>query len=150
MGYTTTFEGQFTFNKPLDEETFAFLTKFSQTRRMKRNLGLEYGVEGEFFVDGLGYMGQDETPDVIDENEPPATQPGLWCQWRPTEDRQHLKWSRMEKFYDYIEWLEYIISKITAPRGYILDGKVTWQGEDEQDKGFLIVINNEVSTKHYY
>src|SRR5262249_21665389 len=143
MGYTTEFQGRFNINKPLDEETYTFLVKFSETRRMKRTgLGPEFGVDGEFFVGGKGFMGQDHDPSIVDYNEPPKTQPGLWCQWVPTEDRQHIEWNETEKFYNYVEWLEYLVAKILAPRGYSLSGEVTWQGEESSDKGMIIAKDN--------
>ena len=37
MGYTTDFEGELTFNKPVTEELKEYINKFSDTRRMKRD-----------------------------------------------------------------------------------------------------------------
>lgn len=147
MGYTTDFEGKFKFNKPLDIETFNFLRKLNETRRMARNVGPEYGVEGEFYVDGGGMAGQDNEDNIIDYNTPPKTQPGLWCQWVPTEDGKYLEWDGGEKFYYYVEWLQYIIDKILKPRKYKLSGEVEWQGEDSSDFGKIVVKNNVITTK---
>lgn len=144
MGYTTDFVGQFNINKKLDPETHEFLKKLAETRRMKRNVGPEYGVEGEFYVEGKGYMGQDDDSNVIDHNRPPSTQPGLWLQWVPTEDGTAIVWDEGEKFYNYVEWVEYLIEKILAPRGYILNGKVDWRGEEFYDMGCIIIENNQV------
>jgi len=84
MGYTTEFYGRLRLNKPVNDETKWILDNLNQTRRMKRNAGPEFGVEGEFYfgIDG----------NVIDRNNPPNTQPGLWCQWCLTEDRQSIVW----------------------------------------------------------
>lgn len=144
MGYTTDFTGQFTLDRPLDDDTFTFLQKLSKTRRMKRALGPEYGVEGEFYVDGSGFHGQDHEPSVLNYNEPPATQPGLWCHWTPTDDRLALEWDGGEKFYYYVEWLEYLVKTILAPRGYVLNGEVHWSGEEEGDIGLIRVRDNVV------
>ena len=76
MGYTTDFSGCFTLNKQLEPKMKEFLTKFNETRRMKRNADDKFGIEGEFFVDGTGSFGQDHTSDVVDYNMPPKTQPG--------------------------------------------------------------------------
>ena len=99
MGYHTEFKGKFNLNKPLDDETYNFLIKFNETRRMARNTDPKFGVEGEFFVDGFGFRGQDNDPTIIDHNRCPSTQPGLWCQWRPSEDRMHIEWDEGEKFF---------------------------------------------------
>jgi hypothetical protein len=141
MGYNTDFEGQFNLDKPLDDETYQFLVKFNKTRRMKRNVGPEYGLEGEFYIDGKGLMGQDHEANVINYNEPPITQPSLWCQWKPTEDKLHIVSDGNEGFSDYIDWIKYLIDKILAPRGYTLSGTVKWFGEEQGDVGKIIVKN---------
>lgn len=147
MGYTTEFRNSWTLNKPLDDATFNFLTRLNNTRRMKRNLIPLYGIEGEFFTDGKGILGQETDPSVIDGNEPPRTQPSLWCHWTPTEDRLHIEWDGGEKFYGYIEWIKYIISKVLAPRGYVLNGDVDYRGEDFDDQGTIEIIDNVVDGK---
>ncbi len=139
MGYTTDFRGQLEFNKKLSLEDQTFLTKLAGTRRMARDADAKYGVEGEFYVGEID-------DNVIDHNTPPKTQPGLWCQWMPTEDAWGLEWDGNEKFYSYVEWLEYIIAKVTAPRGYVLNGQIQWRGEDWDDTGTITVQNNIVTT----
>ena len=147
MGYTTDFEGSFNITPVLSQKDNEFLTKFSETRRMARNVGPEYGIEGEFYVDGTGWAGQDSDTTVINYNKPPSTQPGLWCQWVPTDDGSELVWDGGEKFYNYVEWLDYLIDKILAPRGYTLNGECQWFGEERDDVGVIIVKNNIVTTK---
>jgi hypothetical protein len=147
MGYTTDFDGNFTLNRPLDDETYEFLKKFAHTRRMKRRVDSKYGIDGEFYVDGTGDFGQDDDGTVVDHNKPPRTQPSLWCQWIPTEDKLHIEWDGGEKFYSYIEWLKYIITNFLEPKGYSLNGKVHWYGEDREDNGIIVVKDNKVSTK---
>ena len=144
MGYTTDFTGEFKLNKPLDKVMLEYLQKFNETRRMKRKLPPQFGEEGEYFVDGKGSYGQDHDPSVIDHNSPPGTQPGLWCQWRPNEDGTAIEWDGGEKFYNYVEWLEYIIKHFLAPADYVLNGDVHWQGEDSEDFGIIRVRFNEV------
>ena len=147
MGYTTDFEGSFNITPVLSQKDNEFLTKFSGTRRMARSVGPEYGIEGEFYVDGTGWAGQDSDTTVINYNRPPGTQPGLWCQWIPTDDGCELIWDGGEKFYNYVEWLDYLIDKILAPRGYTLNGECQWFGEERDDVGVIIVKNNKVTTK---
>ena len=113
---------------------------------MKRNLGPEYGVEGEYFVDGDDY-GINEGPGIIEHNSPPSTQPSLWCQWIPTEDRMGLEWDDGEKFYKAEEWMNYILNRILAPKGYIGNGIIEAQGEDINDRWWLVVKNNVVSNE---
>jgi len=151
MGYTTDFEGEFKINKPVDNETAKLLRGLTTTRRMKREgLPEKYGIEGEFFCEDTEDCGQTDNPSqgkIVDYNEPPRTQPGLWCQWKLQEDNQTIKWDGNEKFYGYIEWLKYIIDKILAPKGYIVNGEVEWNGEEQGDTGKVIVVNNKVKTR---
>lgn len=144
MGYTTDFLGRFELNKKLDEETFTFLKKFSETRRMKRSLPEEFGVDGEFFVDGGGFLGTDREPSVVEYNHPPSTQPGLWCQWIPSNDGLKIKWDGGEKFYEYVPWIKYIIKNFLAPKGYVLNGSVEYEGEGRNDCGTIVITNNKV------
>lgn len=158
MGYTTDFTGQFNLNAPLTKEQTAYLQAFSQTRRMKRNpamtealqdelrvaVGLPVGEDGEYFVGTGDRFGQDRTGDVVDYNRPPASQPGLWCQWTASDAGDAIVWDEGEKFYSYVEWLEYIIKHFIAPWGYTLNGTVQWSGEDSDDIGHIVVADNVV------
>jgi len=71
--------------------------------------------------------------------------PGIWCNWAPSSCGEYIEWNEAEKFYDYIEWLEYIINKFLKPNNYILNGTVEWKGEDDDDIGKIIVKDNQVS-----
>src|SRR3990167_2825040 len=146
MGYTTDFDGVLKLNKKLTPKLQEYLTKFNKTRRMARKLPKKYGVDGEFYVDGSGSYGQGHDPDIIDYNNPPSTQPGLWCQWTPTEDGMGIEWDGGEKFYHYVEWLQYIVSNFLEPKGYTLNGNASWQGEDRSDIGVIKVVDNVITT----
>lgn len=152
MGYTTDFSGQLRFDREVSEDDKKFLDKLASTRRMGRNVGPEYGVEGEFYVDGG--LNDYNDPTVIDHNREPKTQPGLWLQWVVTEDRRGLEWDGGEKFYSYVEWLEYLINRVfpflserSGEPVYVLNGEVEWFGEDSGDTGVIVVKDNVVSTR---
>lgn len=148
MGYTTDFYGRLKFNKQLSIDDKTFLEKLARTRRVARNVDPEYGVEGEFYVDAEGNFGQDFGSDnIIDYNRPPRTQPSLWLQWVPTEDGWYLEWDGSEKFYNYVEWLEYLIDRVLGPKGYILNGELEWEGEESGDLGKIIVTDNVVEVR---
>jgi hypothetical protein len=157
MGYTTDFEGRFTLNKKLSKKMKEFLIKFNETRRMARNpkklaemfggKPSKYGVEGEFFVGGGGFAGQEHDASITSYNSPPSTQPSLWCQWRPTEDGMGIGWDGNEKFYEYVAWLHYIVDNFLAPKGYKLNGSVEWLGEDPNDRGRIVVKNNKIKVQ---
>ena len=157
MGYT--FEGKFKFDKKLDDATYNLLKGLSETRRMKRDvtklppvptelIGVkDWGIEGEFYFNPeTSDWGQEEEDSILEFNRPPRTQPGLWLKWTPTLDKLHLEWNGAEKFYAYVEWLEYLIKNIIEPRGYKLNGEVSWDGEDRNDIGWIIIEDNKVRT----
>ena len=148
MGYTTEFSGRFEIDRPVDEETSKLINGLNETRRMARDVDDKYGIEGEFYIEGKGYMGQDRDDTIIDYNRHPRTQPSLWCRWELSEDRKYIQWDGGEKFYEYVDWLKYLIKKILAPREYILNGEVEWFGEDYNDRGLIIVKNNVVEIKY--
>ena len=158
MGYTTSFIGEFELDRPLEEKHREYLVAFARNRRMMRDeehsilqddplreaVELPVGEEGEYFVNGRGYAGQEKDSSVIDNNKPPAKQPGLWCHWEPTENGSAIAWNETEKFYEYVAWLEYLIEHFLKPWGYILNGRVEYQGERCDDRGSIKVENNIV------
>lgn len=150
MGYTTDFRGEFKVDRPLDDETFNLINGIASTRRMKRQgLDKKYGIDGEFYFNPDSKdFGQEQEDSIVDYNTPPSTQPGLWCQWIVLDDKQTIEWDGGEKFYNYIEWIKYIIDKILIPRGYVLNGSVDWQGEEFYDRGRIVVRENVVTTGH--
>jgi hypothetical protein len=159
MGYTTNFSGRLSISKPLTPEHLAYLMKFPKTRRMKRNalmteklpdplrlaVGLPVGDSGGYYVGDPEYS-NGGGKDIVDHNNPPFEQPGLWCQWTPTKDGTGVEWDGGEKFYDYVSWLKYLIKHFYQPWGYTLNGRITWQGEEHGDVGTIIVEDNMVTT----
>jgi hypothetical protein len=163
MGYTTYFDGSLKFNKPVEDWLVEYVNKFNKTRRMKRNnekikelfpdwkkhcFAGNLGEEGEYFIGGLGYYGQDSDGSVLDHNVPARTQPGLWCQWVIGDNNDELMWDEGEKFYDYVEWLEYMIDNFFAPLGYVLNGDISWEGEESDDVGVIHVEDNIVDVEY--
>jgi hypothetical protein len=158
MGYTTDFTGRFDLDQPLTRPHEQYLSRFSETRRMRRDASLTaklpdteregvelpIGEQGGYYVGDQSFCGQSHTEDILDYNDPPDGQPGLWCQWVPTEDAGGIEWNGTEKFYCYTEWLVYLIEHFLKPWGYTLSGTVTYQGEESGDFGEIVVKDNEV------
>lgn len=135
----------------------------------KTNADEVYGFKGEYFAKDDGNMGQSSDKSIIDFNSASGEiawndyngdwakrdemkkainadkikQPGLWCQWR-LDDETTLSWDGSEKFYNYIEWLQYLIVHFFEPWGIKVSGEVTWQGEDSNDMGKIIVTDNVI------
>ena len=141
-----------------------------RTDPMREAVGLPAGLEGGYFVGEGGFAGQgdhtNQPPDIVDYNSQPQGQPSLWCQWVPatanldqlrlldaeipkeqlTDENVYdrIMWNGSEKFYDYVEWITYILTHFLAPWGYALNGTIEWQGEETMDKGRIIIENNQV------
>ena len=108
MGYTTTFENGFIFDKPVSIELYKKVNEFSKER-----------------------------------HEPGNGVPGYYCQW-VINNFGELVWDGGEKFYSYVEWLEYLIDNFFKPDGYVLNGEVEYQGEDPEDFGTIEVVDNVI------
>lgn len=152
MGYSTDFYGSFKFNRPVDDLMKEYINAFSYTRRMARDVEVikrddpnwrEHTLNGDLGIEGEYYVG-DEYLGVINYNEPPKTQPGLWCQWIIT-DGDYLEWDGGEKFHNYVEWLKYLIKNFFAPNDYVLNGEVRYVGEGPDDFGVIVVVDNKVT-----
>lgn len=153
MGYTTDFEGEFTITPALNEHEVAYLTRFAETRRMDR-------VSGPYFVGGTGEFGQGPDDDIRDYNKPPEGQPGLWCQWVPTEEGAALIWDEGEKAYYMDKWIVYIIDHFLRPGAqaqasndpqfehftfdHMVNGTVYASGEDYDDLWAIRIKDNDV------
>lgn len=153
MGYQTDLYGTLKLNRQLTVDEKNFLEKLATTRRMARNIE-GYGVEGEFYVDDEAHgMGLGD-PTVIEHNTPPKTQPGLWLQWVPTEDGMGIEWDGNEKFYNYVEWLQYLIDSVfpyivkEGDEPLVLNGEIEWEGEESGDLGRIVVKDNIIDVKH--
>lgn len=162
MGYTTDFSGQISVEPPLNAEEIAFLKAFNETRRVKRERGPYFVGDydsGVWHADGKA-KSPGEQDDVVDSNRPPEGQPGLWCQWVPTDDGEFIEWDGGEKFYESVAWMEYIIDHFLKPGAeafkssdpqfnkftfdHICNGEIEAQGEDPDDIWKLVVENNSV------
>lgn len=117
-----------------------------------------YGVEGEYFAREDGQSGQKSDASIINYNIPPGQigydpdnegnhSPGLWCQWEIDNfnGSDTLGWNGGEKFYNYVEWLKYLINRFFSKWGVILNGEIQWRGEEWDDTGTITVTDNVVT-----
>jgi hypothetical protein len=73
--------------------------------------------------------------------------PSSYCQWeffKKATSECFLKWDGEEKFYDYINWLDWLLKNIFLPNELSLSGTTLWQGEDVGDVGLITVIDGKV------
>jgi len=137
---------------------------------LREAVGLPAGRFGDFYVAGTGSFGQGDEPNILGHNTPPGhkivrndlvvsvgygsrrdprIQPGLWCQWTATDDGTAIVWDGGEKFYNYIEWLQYLQAQILSRWGVKLSGSVQWFGEDMNDFGVILAQEGTIrATAH--
>jgi hypothetical protein len=93
---------------PLNSAEAGYLERFSDTRRMRRR-------SGPYTAEPFDPFAPDRV-DVLDVNEPPEGQPGLWCEWAASPDGREIAWNhRTGKFTFAADWLEYLIAQFLAP-----------------------------------
>lgn len=118
MGYSTDFTGRLEFDRVLTVPEYRELEDLA-----------DYGLQDEEF------------------KKYADTHPQSYLQWQPTKDGKGLEWNGGEKFYDYVEWLEWLIEYYFRPKEITVNGQIKWSGEDVEDNGIITVENNVVSTQ---
>ena len=154
MGYTTWFEGGLTPNKPFKKEFINYINAFSEKRHEPRDVEIikrsdpdwaKHCLDGNLGPYGMYYVGNFDEG-VIDRSLAKSyTCPGYRCDWCINEETGVVEWDGGEKFYQYTDWLIYLIENFFEPAGYILNGEFIWIGEDSEDRGKISVVNNKVS-----
>ena len=165
MGYSTDFSGSFSVEPPIDDALADYLERFASSRRMARDPEAvkradpdwadhcfhgELGPQAAYYVSPgseLDPWSGSKEDSVLDHNRPPEGQPGLWCQWVPNADGG-LEWDQGEKFYNYVEWLSYLIDNFIAPTGRTVSGEVRWRGEEFDDIGTIRGEDNVVDVDY--
>ena len=71
------------------------------------------------------------------------------CSWIYDSKSQSIKWDGQERFYNYVEWIIWIIEGILRPRGYVLDGMIHFRGMCVRDQGMIMIENNEVEVNYF-
>ena len=160
MGYTTWFEGELAPNKPFKKEFINYINAFSEKRHEPRDVEIikhsdpdwaKHCLDGNLGPCGMYYVGDFEegvinhsfNKGVIHGVAKDYTCPGYWCDWR-INDAGNVAWDEGEKFYNYIEWLKFLIDNFFEPAGYKLNGEIFWEGEEREDTGVIVVKDNLV------
>lgn len=78
------------------------------------------------------------TFNYTDHREEPGM-PGIWCGWIPSPDGTMIEHDGGKKFYDYAEWLQYLVDRFLLPWGYRIAGAIEWNGEESGDLGRLVI-----------
>jgi len=145
------------------DEAAKLINGLARTRRMARDLtkveeylpkpSEEYGVQGELFYPDYKWpwqacCGQNfNDPSVVEPNIPPVTQPSLWLHWvvdSTDENVMYITRDPTRGFYHYIEWMQYLIDKIIAPRNGIVNGHLKWSDVQDDEHGSIYINDNIV------
>lgn len=122
MGYTTIFHGTFKLDKKLEESLVREIEKLREHNPYK----------------------------LTDKEKAKSGLPASYCRWCVAEDRMFIEWDGVEKFYKYLDWLEYIIKNILERNGYTLSGEVIAEGElIEEDLSTIKIVNNRISVEKF-
>lgn len=108
-------------------------TKFSGSLKLSRKLSLAEAKE---------FLEANENPDSIDPS------PGIrsYMQWVPSESLDAIVYDGNEKFYDYAQWLQWVLDQLQK-MGVTAEGSIVWQGESTGDTGVLTVNANVLIVK---
>ena len=108
MGYTTDFIGHIDIDPGLNEAEVAYLDAFRRSRRFDR-------AGGPYAVPGNPYVEERPEASLHAYNRPASGQPELWCQWEPCWSGCCLAFDGVEKFYEPVRWLRYLVDHFLCP-----------------------------------
>lgn len=150
MGYTTDFLGHIDLTPGLNEAEAEYLTAFADSRRCWRPGG-PYEVPGN-------PRAEEFTTDIA--NTVAEGQPGYWCQWVPCWEGCCVSFNGHEKFYDPIEWLEYLRDHFLKPGAeaaqsglecfrdftfdHRLNGVVVMNRRDTREMSAIVAVDNAI------
>jgi hypothetical protein len=81
-----------------------------------------------------------------DQQDPSLPGGGGYCTWRLEDGSGSTLEPNYEGYNRYSDsWIQVLIDKFFQPWGLKVNGEVTWQGDESDDRGILKVEDNEVS-----
>jgi hypothetical protein len=92
-----------------------------------------------------------EAKDLLELNEEPEkiTDAGKltgYMQWVPSESLDAIVWDQQEKFYDYEQWMEWVLRWLDE-RGVKASGQLDWRGESAGDIGRIVVAESVMTVE---
>lgn len=112
-----------------------YTTKFQGSVQLDRKLTLK---EAKFFL-GMMYNEEMTVEQMVENYDISSKLQRSYLQWAPGEDLQSFVWNQEEKFYEYVEWLQFVVDRLKEIDVGV-SGQITWSGEDTGDTG-VITIN---------
>jgi hypothetical protein len=108
------------------ERAMGYTTRFSGTVKLGRKLTMAEAKE---------LLEIDSAKTGID----------AYFQWVPADTFEHIVWDGEEKFYKYVEQLQWLCGDWLDQRGIAANGALYWAGEETGDTGTITVTANVVS-----
>jgi hypothetical protein len=122
MGYEVYYNGEIAVTPPLTESDAAVLRAATRLERTDETRAFFAAVAGGPEPDLPHHAGLLEV----------------------SEDREYILPEQDESRHGFRMWLRLLITHYLAPRGYVLNGEVTWEGEERDDCGTIFVEDNQV------
>ena len=153
MGLHTTYVGHIGIEPPLSAEEIDFARRFGHTRHY------DSGSPGVRLALHPADDDSSGASDVSSYNRPAPGMPGLWCPWTICKEGCCLHWDGIEKPYDGMAWLRYLIeeflgegarSEVAAQHGlteHVLDGVVVGERHETGELFAIEVEANEVTRR---
>ena len=154
MGLHTTYVGHVVIDPALSAEEIDFVRRFGHTRHY------DTGEEGLRLALHPADDDASAAPDASAYNRPVPGMPGLWCPWTVCKDGCCLHWDGIEKPYDALAWLRYLIDeflregarsdvaeKYGLTGNHVLDGMVVGERHETGELFAIEVTGNEVSRR---
>lgn len=121
------FEGEFELETPLDSKSALALKNF-------HDFGCQFSKD--FIYEGIHF--------------PKSDQPKGICYWVATPDNKSIKWSGIETFENFFDWLIYLIDKFFNVYGFKLNGTIRFVAKiDKEPFGDLICRDNNLKLYSY-
>lgn len=109
-------------------------------------MGYTTTFDGHFkFSRQLTLDEKNEIDRIHDDRHQNEGTPSTYCQWVADKQGYYLQWDGGEKFYEYTEWLEWLIENKFNKWNIVLNGRAKWNGEEHDDIGILVVKDNVVT-----
>lgn len=106
-------------------------------------MGYTTRFDGQFTFDADPTVSVVRDINALQSMDSPEGAPSSYCQWVVSEDLRGIKWDGGEKFYEYADWLQWIIDNILKPANLSIRGSVHWRGEDATDSGHIVVEGDQ-------
>lgn len=127
MGYHVYYRGEIEVNPPLSEEHARIVLAVVNMEETEKTKSVFEAIK------------TDSEPDL----------PAYGSQLEVSENRSLLVPEEGESRHGIWTWLRHLLKYFFIPHGYQLEGEITWEADDPEDRGSIYVENNHVEVVDY-